>query len=290
MLTTNELDMNSTSHSAATRTPELGVIQETLLIPLYFRALESARPDAIVRDPKAVEVVAELDYDFSRFDGAGAVYLDIIIRTEVLDEQVRRFIDRYPRSTIINLGAGLCGRFPRVDNGEILWFDLDMPDAMELRRRFYPEGPRNFLIPGSMFDSTWMDSVPLDDAARPVLIVAEGLFCYFEEAEIRELLAMIAARRPGTELLFQSISPRYVNKHHRVAAVNQTKAALKWGIRSARELAQWNEDYEFLGEWSFIDRHRRRWGWRWYATWIPWVYQDMKMVMKVSHLRLGTGR
>jgi O-methyltransferase involved in polyketide biosynthesis len=265
---------------------QLGEVQETLLIPLYFRARETQRNDPIVRDPKAVEIVAALDYDFTKFDSAGTVYLDIIIRTEVMDEQVRAFIDRHPEAAIINLGAGLCGRFGRVDNGRIEWFDLDMPDAIELRRQFYPEGPRNHILAGSMFDTDWMDAVPVRHG-QPVLIVAEGLFCYFEGAEVRRLLAVIAKRWPGSEVLFQSISPRYVNQQHRVGAVNQTRAALKWGINSGRELSDWDASYRLLGEWCFIDRHRRRWGWLWYAAWLPWVRKDLKTVMKVSHVRLG---
>ena len=39
----------------------LNAVSQTLLIPLYFRALESQRPDALVRDPKAVELVGQLD-------------------------------------------------------------------------------------------------------------------------------------------------------------------------------------------------------------------------------------
>ncbi len=43
----------------------LNAVSQTLLIPLYFRALESQPPDALVRDPKAVELVGQLDSDFS---------------------------------------------------------------------------------------------------------------------------------------------------------------------------------------------------------------------------------
>ena len=44
---------------------DLSAVSQTLLIPLYYRAMESQRPDALVRDPKAVELIGQLDYDFS---------------------------------------------------------------------------------------------------------------------------------------------------------------------------------------------------------------------------------
>ena len=265
---------------------DLGDVQETLLIPLYFRARETGRRDAIVRDPRAVEIVESLNYDFSKFDSAWVVHLDVAIRTEILDEQVSEFIQRYPRAVIINLGAGLCGRFSRVDNGQIQWFDLDMPDAIGLRREFYPEGPRNQMLACSMFDTAWMDAVQAEPG-QPMLLIAEGLFCYFDEAAIRQLLAEIAARWSGAEILFQSISPRYVQQQHRVRAVNQTRAELRWGIESAQELTAWDDSYQFLHEWYFIDRHRKRWRWLRYTSWLPWVYRDLAQVMKISHLRLG---
>ena len=43
----------------------LSGVAETLLITLYFRAVESQRPDALVRDEQAVELISQLDYDFS---------------------------------------------------------------------------------------------------------------------------------------------------------------------------------------------------------------------------------
>ncbi|MER7775823.1 hypothetical protein ABTZ21_12525 [Streptomyces sp. NPDC096191] len=49
--------------------PRLGSVQETLLIPLYGRAAENRKAEAALRDPRADEIVASIDYDFSRFDG-----------------------------------------------------------------------------------------------------------------------------------------------------------------------------------------------------------------------------
>jgi O-methyltransferase involved in polyketide biosynthesis len=39
----------------------LGPTQETLLIPLYGRAVETRKPDGLIRDPRAVEIVDRLD-------------------------------------------------------------------------------------------------------------------------------------------------------------------------------------------------------------------------------------
>jgi O-methyltransferase involved in polyketide biosynthesis len=265
--------------------PQLGDVQETLLIPLYFRARETARPDAIVRDPHAVRIVAALDYNFSRFDDATNVALDCIIRSEIFDEQVMRFMSDHPGAVVVNLGAGLDARFLRLDDGHVRWFDLDMPDAIQLRQYFLPDGPRNRSIACSMFDPAWLDQVDAP-AGTPILMIAEGLFCYFQEQQIRDLLVMLANRWPGVRVLFQSISPRYVQRDRSIPAVNKTRAKLLWGIEDGRQIESWDARYRYLDQWSLIDRHRRRWGRLRWLSWLPWVRSDLRKVMKVSLVQL----
>jgi hypothetical protein len=50
---------------AARTVRNLSAVSRTLMTPLYIRAMESRRPDAIVHDPRALEVVGRLDDDFS---------------------------------------------------------------------------------------------------------------------------------------------------------------------------------------------------------------------------------
>ena len=43
-------------------------VPETMIQTLYARAKESQKPDAKIKDTMAVEIVSELDYDFSNAD------------------------------------------------------------------------------------------------------------------------------------------------------------------------------------------------------------------------------
>lgn len=55
-----------TENKIATRA--LNPVAETLMLPLCYRALETRRPDTPLRDPKAGELVAQLDLDFARIE------------------------------------------------------------------------------------------------------------------------------------------------------------------------------------------------------------------------------
>ena len=60
---------------------------------------------------------------------------------------------------VINLGAGFDDRFSRVDNGKILWFDLDLPDVITARKKAFPEKERVRMIAGNRLDPSWCKPV-----------------------------------------------------------------------------------------------------------------------------------
>ena len=125
---------------------ELGAVQQTLFIPLAARARETERRRPVLRDPKAVEMIRSIDFDealYGRGWGAGFV---TVLRTLVLDWWVRQFLAEHPAGTVVELGTGLNTRFERTDNGTAHWIDLDLPDTIELRRRFFEDTDRREMV------------------------------------------------------------------------------------------------------------------------------------------------
>jgi len=47
---------------------ELGAVQETLLLPLLARSIESEKDNPILYDTYARDIVARIDYDFSKLE------------------------------------------------------------------------------------------------------------------------------------------------------------------------------------------------------------------------------
>ena len=137
----------------------LNAVSQTLLIPLYFRAIESERPDALVRDPKAVELVGQLDYDFSGVQRLKDEQVNYLLRMREFDRQARAFLAEHPDGVIVDLGCGLDTRFERVDNGQVEWYGLDLPEVIELRKELLDETPRSHFIECSVLDFSWMDAL-----------------------------------------------------------------------------------------------------------------------------------
>ncbi|GAA1983480.1 class I SAM-dependent methyltransferase [Catenulispora subtropica] len=202
---------------------QLGAVQQTLFIPLAGRARESRRKHPLVRDPKAAQIMAAVDFDAARYSrgwGAGVT----VLRTAVFDEFVRGFLADHPEGTVVELGTGLNSRFDRVDNGRTRWIDLDLPDTVELRRRFFEDTDRRRMVAASVLDEDWMAVVAASPG--PYLFVAEGVLVYLDEAPT--VLTRIAERFPGALLVFDTYTKRMLDQQHRMAAKRNLTALWAW--------------------------------------------------------------
>lgn len=110
-------------------------VAETLFIPLWMRAMESKRPDGIIRDRLACSIVDRLDFDFSQFSQDKMSLLGVSVRTRYLDRKTQEFIDREERPVVVSLGCGLDTRFQRLSvHKDVLFYELDLPEVIDIRR------------------------------------------------------------------------------------------------------------------------------------------------------------
>ncbi len=245
----------------------LNDVAETLLIPLYYRAQESERPDALVTDTVAGELVRQIDCDWSKFKTLTADQASAILRVIVFDRCVRTFLDAHPDGLIVNLGCGLDTRFQRVDNGRVEWYNLDLPPVIALRARLLGDMPRVHRLACSAFDIDWMDAV--NTGGRACLFLSEGVMPYFPEAENKHLILALKHRFPGAELVFDALSPRFIRLHNLELQTTKVAARLRWGIADPRALERWEPGIRLLHRYYYFDlpqARRRGLGW---MRWVP---------------------
>jgi O-methyltransferase involved in polyketide biosynthesis len=215
---------------------QLGQVQESMLVPLYARAVETRRKRPILKDPKAVEMVESIDWDFQRF-GQRLRVVACVLRSAMFDEWVKAFLSRHPEGTVVEIGAGLNTRFERLDNGTVHWFDLDLPDVVELRRRFFTDSARRVTLAGSILDPDWMAAVR--QSPGPHLFVAEAVFIYLTEQEVKAALAQIAGNFPSARIAFDTANlygMTHANKDH---ARRNLAARFAWACEDPREIERW---------------------------------------------------
>src|SRR5512136_2454258 len=194
-----EDNMSETPHQ------DLSGVAETLLMTLYIRAMESQRPGALIKDEKAVALVTKMSYDFDR---VRQVQMDeddkvtVILRNLEFDRYARDFLVRRPEAAVVHIGCGLDSRFERVDNGQVEWYDLDLPEVIDLRRKLIGnEGERYHLLGCSVLDDAWLEAVSAQ-RQRQFLFLAETVLVFLEEAQARSLVLTLRDHFPGAEMVF----------------------------------------------------------------------------------------
>jgi O-methyltransferase involved in polyketide biosynthesis len=139
---------------------KLNGVPETMLISIRARYLETKKENGIIHDPKTIEILDQIEYDFSgKKEVSVGATLGTSIRTEIIDEQTNTFLSKNKDSVVVNLGCGLDTRFYRLDNDFVTWFDLDVPESINLRKNFFEENDRYKFISESIFDSTFRMNV-----------------------------------------------------------------------------------------------------------------------------------
>lgn len=264
----------------------LGSVQKTLLLPLWGRAVEAKKPHPRLSDLTAAKIIAAVDYDFATIarNISFVTQLAWIARALHIDRTAREFLGRNAGATIVNLGCGLDTTFERVDNGRVRWFDVDLPDVIELRKRFIADTERRRSIACSLLEDRWLGEV---NQGTPVLFIAAGVLYYFEPAQVKGLLIRIADVCPGSEILFDACSPfglKAANEKVIKAGGMDASAILKWALSRPSDLRAWDRRIAILAAYPLF-RHfkkgltmREKWG-----TFLS----DTLRVMRMVHLRLG---
>ena len=243
---------------------KIGDIQKTALLALALRADEASRARPRIRDAKACEIaralgidseglVRELGVDPSRYD----LFLSreaVVARPIMFDEALRELIARPPDAVCVNLGCGFDDKFSQLDNGTIEWFDVDLPDQIALRRRFFEDRPRCTMLDGDALDGAWTEQLPKD---RMVIVCMEGVLEYFTREQTAACLRMLCDSFARGYLAAEMNSMASVEHSRRSDTPGLWKALLKWGTQSGREFVELEPRLKLLSERSFNEEMRK---------------------------------
>jgi O-methyltransferase involved in polyketide biosynthesis len=259
-------------------------VQETLLLPLWGRAVEAQKKKPLLIDTAAVDIINAIDYDFSTIarNINPISQLAWIARSLHIDRTIRQFLQEHPSATIVNIGCGFDTTFERVDNGMLTWYDLDLPDVIELRKVFLPEGERRKFLASSFLDDLWLHHLKIVDG---IFFASAGVFYYFEEEEIKNFFIKLAGLFPKGEMLFDASSEfgvKVANKKVIEGGGMDKSAMLRWGCDSAQTIRKWDDRIALDEEYPLFAGIKRKLG---FGNMIGTAFSDLMHIMRMIHLR-----
>jgi len=273
-------DMNSNDNKQKLYNGIINIndISETLLIPLYARAIESKSKNPIIFDRKAINITDNLNQFFIKSESELHKKLrkgklrkklpeSLSLRTRKFDQYVLDFIKSKKNPIIVELGCGLSTRYDRIIKKNIRFYDLDLPDVIEIRKSFFQEKDNYRFISSSVLDFKWMDILPNNNCN--FLFIAEGLFMYLYEEEVKKLVIQLQKKFPGCHLVCE-VANMYIIKTLRKKIwrkkfqrdFNLKKNAIfNFGINDSTDFEKWNKGINFLDEWTYFDDEDNKLGW-----------------------------
>lgn len=220
-----------------------GSAEWTLLCMLYLRACESRLTNSILGDHFAANDVERIQYDWRRIHRRvrpASNQFMVALRGRQFDHWTTDYLAGHPDAVVLHLGCGLHSRAFRVAPPGVRWFDVDLPQVIDLRRQLYSETEDYRMIGSSVTEADWLDELPTDG---PALIVAEGLFMFLTPTDVAELLHRLVDRFGTGELLADLLS-QWGPRLSRLL----TSGIIKWGTRDGSELARWEPRLRLVEE------------------------------------------
>ena len=229
---------------------DISGVPETMIQTLYARAKESRKSNHRIYDGKAIEVVEKLDYDFAAADRDFAMSAGVIARTILLDGMVKEYVGKHPNALVINIACGMDTRYYRVDNGQIQWVNIDLPETIAVRRRFLQETGRVSMVACSAMDEAWTEQV--QSGRRDVLVIVEGLTMYLTEGDVGKILGIVAGHYPGATIFMEIMNPKFVGRDIE-KSIKNSNAGFTWGAKSGEELCGLAQGIAWLGDRSLAE-------------------------------------
>jgi len=265
-------------------TVDLGNVQKTLFLPLWGRACETKKINPLLVDKTALEIIEKVDFDFSTITQNISELSQIawIMRSICVDGVITTMLEKHPKATIVDIGCGLDTTFDRIDNGHLLWYDLDLPDVIELRKRFIQENDRRKTLSTSFLEEKWLNKITVQDN---VLFIAAGVFYYFQKEQIQGFLTKLADRFPGGEILFDVCSPFGIKTANQMVVKRaglDERSFLKWGLGHPKDILSWDKRFKLLRKIYYFRDKRIGLKLR-----LLGLVSDMLHIQYMIHLRLG---
>ena len=218
---------------------KLGVVEDTLFVPMLGRIYASEHCPQILYDKKALELKNKLPSDLIEQNKQNQyTLLASASRSANMDRFIQSFLERRPNGVIVQLGCGLETTYYRCDNRRTHWYAVDLPHVIDYRRELLPEMERETYLAGDAFSEDWIRQVRTEFPDAPILVTAGGLFHYFEENKVISLLRMIG-QSGNMEVVFDTVNKKGMAMMQKkyMKQVGHADAQMFFYVDAAKELA-----------------------------------------------------
>lgn len=179
----------------------LSGVEDTLYIPLTARIYVSEKFPEFFHDEKALSLKQYIPTKDINNNTGEYFYMASVCRQQTIDKKIIEFLGKNKQANVVFLGAGLETAYNRINNVTASFYQVDLPDVINTRKRILGNANNESLISGDMFTLDWIKEI---DVNLPTMIVVSGVYQYFHASEIINMITKMKSLIPKGELVFDA--------------------------------------------------------------------------------------
>jgi len=200
-------------------------VNKTLYIPLYGKAFVSKK-GIILNDKKAEYIWQQEAFELKGKSKSKWLAYYMGMRSAVFDEWVKTEINKSVNVTVLHIGCGMDSRVERIGMSDVQWYDVDFPDVIEERRKYYSENGTYQMISADARQTEWIENI----AGTNVIVVLEGISMYFKHEEMKRLLKALGDRFDSVRVLMDCYTERAAKASKYKNPINDVGVTMVYGI------------------------------------------------------------
>lgn len=213
----------------------LNGVEDTLYIPLSARIYASEKFPEFFYDEKALSLKEYIPAAGIENKAVEYFHMASACRQKTIDRKIINFLQENEQSNVVFLGAGLETAYNRIGDGRAHFYQVDLPDVIELRKRVLGNEDNEKLIPGDMFTLDWIKEI---DASLPTMIAVSGVYQYFDEGKIVDMIKGMKSLIQKCELVFDATNSKGLELANRyVKKTGNTDAQMYFSVDNPEEFA-----------------------------------------------------
>ena len=201
-------------------------VNKTLYIPLYGKSYVSKK-GLFLHDEKAEEIWAAEGFSLKGKSKSKWLAYYMGIRSAVFDEWLQKQLAAAPNAVVVHIGCGMDSRVIRIGNQNHKWYDVDFPEVIKERKRYYAETDDYKMIAGDARDCSWLSAIKKKQSAT---VVMEGVSMYLTAAEMQNLAASLCAHFESIVLLVDAYTSFAAKMSKRRNPINDVGVTEVYGI------------------------------------------------------------
>ncbi len=208
-------------------------VNKTLYIPLYGKAYVSKK-NIILHDSMAEAIWDKEGYELKGKSKSKWLAYYMAMRSAIYDAWVKHEIENNSHAVVLHIGCGMDSRIKRVSVKDTYWYDIDFPDVIEERRKYFGETDFYHMLSVDMRTGEWKKCI---EGNNDALIILEGVSMYFRPEELTTLLFDICQHFNTVKLLMDCYTEHAARASKYKNPINDVGVTVVYGYDQPQELA-----------------------------------------------------